>query len=291
MLDRALADTDPKLTDVIVMTAKMIADNSYGGPAGELDPYDQELMTAVVQKAEQVGKQVKPLIIPTNKPLYAILKTAADLQVHELVAGGSNIYTADEQMEQMSFYWITLHHGQMAPLTVKIFTRDREVQFDLGGGHRIPKPGESQARSVAELRDAGVGISRVLVVLDDSSEGLDSFQSLLTMIDPLVPMTAAVVGHQGFVDKMKHQAEQVERTVEFFSLEEPKADTLVRRATTEQADLMVFTLGEVHPEESQLPLPEWIADVLKKAPCRVSLTTSPCVPDEVIDRGAQVAAK
>src|ERR1051325_4918056 len=117
-------------------------------------------MTAVVQKAEQVGKHVKPLIIPTNKPLFAILKTAVDLKVHELVVGGSNVYTADEQMEQMSFYWITLNQGQMEPLTVKILTRDREVQFDLGGGHRIPKPGEVQARSVAELRAAGVGVNR-----------------------------------------------------------------------------------------------------------------------------------
>jgi nucleotide-binding universal stress UspA family protein len=290
MLERALADTDPKLTDVVVMTAKMISDTTYGGPDGELDPYDQELMTAVVQKAEQVGKHVKPLIIPTNKPLYAILKTAADLKVHELVVGGSNVYTADEQMEQMSFYWITLHHGQMAPLTVKILTRDREVQFDLGGGNRIPKPGESQARSVAELRAAGVGVARVLVVLDDSSEGLDTFQSILTMIDPLVPLSAAIVGDNGFVEKMKHQADQVERKVAFFALDDPKAETLLRRATADQVDLLIITLGEVHPHESHLPLPGWIAEVLKKAPCPVSLTTSPFVPDEVIDRGAQPAA-
>jgi amino acid transporter/nucleotide-binding universal stress UspA family protein len=289
MLERALADTDPKVTDVVVMTAKTIADNAYGGPDGELDPYDQELMTAVVQKAEQVGKHVKPLIIPTNKPLFAILKTAADLKIHELVVGGSNIYTADEQMEQMSFYWITLHHGQMAPLTVKILTRDREVQFDLGGGNRIPKPGEVQARSVAELRDAGVGIGRVLIVLNDSPEGLDSFQSLLTMIDPQVPMSVAIVGDRGFADKMKNQAEQVERKVAFFALEEPKADALARRATADQADLLVIPLGEVHPQDAQLPLPEWVADVVRKSPCPVALTTTPFVPDEVIDRGTESA--
>ncbi len=287
MLERALVDTDPQITDVVVMTAKMISDTTYGGPDGQLDPYDQELMTAVVQKAEQVGKRVRPLIIPTNKPLFAILKTAAELMIHELVVGGSNVYTADEQMEQMSFYWITLHHGQMAPLTVKILTRDREIQFDLGGGNRIPKPGEISARSVAELRAAGVGVSRVLVVLDDSSEGLDTFQSILTMIDPLVPLSAAIIGEQGFADKMKHQAEQVERKVEFFALGEPKAETLLSKATAVQADLMLITLGEVHPQDGNLPLPEWVSDVLRKAPCPVSLTTTPFVPDEVIDRGVQ----
>lgn len=289
MLERALADTDAKVTDVVVMTAKNIADDKYGGPDGELDPYDQELMTAVVQKAEQVGKPVKPLIIPTNKPLYAIMKTAADLGIQELVVGGSNVYTADEQMEQMSFYWITIHQGQTVPLTVKILTRDREIQFDLGAGYRIPKPGENQARSVADLRAAGVGVSRVLVVLDDSSEGLDAFQSILTMIDPLVPMTVATVGDLGFIAKMKHQADQVDRPITFFALDANPAATLLSRATADQADLMIITLGEVHPQDTKLSLPSWVADVVRKAPCRVALTTAPFVPDEVIDRSIAAA--
>ena len=33
-------------------------------------------MTAVVNLAEQAGKQVKPLIVPTNKPFYALTRTA-----------------------------------------------------------------------------------------------------------------------------------------------------------------------------------------------------------------------
>ena len=31
-----------------------------------LDIYDQELLTAVVQRAETTGKEVKPLIVPTD---------------------------------------------------------------------------------------------------------------------------------------------------------------------------------------------------------------------------------
>ena len=34
------------------------------GWSGQLDRYDQELMTAVVTRAEKVGKQVKPLFAP-----------------------------------------------------------------------------------------------------------------------------------------------------------------------------------------------------------------------------------
>ena len=82
--------------------------------------------------------------------------------------GASNKYTADEQLEQIAFYWINLHDGQPAPLTVRILSRDRDVYLDLGGGNRIPKISERQARSVAELRAAGVGVDRVLLLHDGS---------------------------------------------------------------------------------------------------------------------------
>src|SRR5205823_11552877 len=108
----------------------------------DLDAYDQQLMTAVVQRAERAGKQVRPMIVPTNNPLHAVLRTAKDLQAHELIVGASNKYTADEQLEQIAFYWISMHHGEPAPLTVRIMSRDRDVALDLGGGNRIPKISE-----------------------------------------------------------------------------------------------------------------------------------------------------
>src|SRR5262249_39125661 len=154
------AETDPETTGVVVMTAKYsppgsgLPDLHPGSPAGcgDLDTYDQQLMTEVVQKAERAGKEVKPLIVPTNNPLYAVLNTAKDLQAHELIMGASNKYTADEQLEQIAFYWISLHSGNPAPLTVRILSRDRDMYLDLGGGNRIPKISERRARSVAELR-------------------------------------------------------------------------------------------------------------------------------------------
>ena len=130
----------------------------------DLDAYDQKLMTAVVDRAEKAGKQVKPLIVPTNNPLHAVLKTAMDLQAQELIMGASNKYTVDEQLEQIAFYWINLHGGNPAPLTVRILSRERDVYLDIAGGSRIPKISERSARSVAELRAAGVGVDRVIAV-------------------------------------------------------------------------------------------------------------------------------
>src|SRR5262249_58315257 len=124
----------------------------------------------------------------TNNPLHAVLNTAKDLQAHELIVGASNKYTADEQMEQIAFYWISLHGGNPAPLTVRILSRDRDMYLDLAGGNRIPKISERKARSVAELRAAGVGVDRVLLAHDRRPANNDLFQAVLTMLDPQVAL-------------------------------------------------------------------------------------------------------
>ena len=80
MLDKALADTDPQTTDVVVMTAKVELPGA-GCDSSEhaLDTYDQQLLTAVVNHAEKLGKTVTPLMVPTNNALHAVLNTAKDL--------------------------------------------------------------------------------------------------------------------------------------------------------------------------------------------------------------------
>ena len=75
MLERCLAETDPETTDVVVMTATVL-------PLGSADlkptitEEDRQLLTAVVNLAEHAGKPVKPLIVPTNEPFYAMTRTA-----------------------------------------------------------------------------------------------------------------------------------------------------------------------------------------------------------------------
>src|SRR5262249_39803582 len=155
-------------TNVVVMTAKNqpVGEGAGAGPDVGLDVYDQQLMTAVVNLAEKAGKQVVPLIVPTKDPLHAVVRMAKDLKAQELVGGASNKFTADEQLDQIAFLWITQHEGETPPLTVRILARHRDVYFDLGGGSRIPKISERKARSVAELRAAGVGVDRVLLAHD-----------------------------------------------------------------------------------------------------------------------------
>jgi amino acid transporter/nucleotide-binding universal stress UspA family protein len=290
MLEKTLAETDPETTDVIIMTAKVIpvGDTPFAGPT--LDDYDQHLMTAVVGRAEKAGKQVKPLIVPTNNPLHAVLRTAKDLKAQELVVGASNKYTADEQLEQMAFYWINLHDGQSAPLTIRILGRDRDVHLDLAGGNRIPRISERKARSVAELRAAGVGVDRVLLTHDGSPENSDLFQTVLTALDPQVVLAVAHLTPEGQVPANGNgslpqdvdRARRLGREIQIHPVQgsEPAAEVL-RLAREGQYDLIIVCLPrETASGQTSTPDTQYI---LRHASCPVFLAAPAAIPQEVAD--------
>jgi amino acid transporter/nucleotide-binding universal stress UspA family protein len=298
MLEKALAETDPDTTDVVVMTAKHIP--TGGGMKthpDDLDRYDQELMTAVVNVAEKAGKEVHPLIVPTNNPLHAVIRTAKELQAQELIMGASNIYTADEQLEQIGFYWINLHQGQTAPLTVHILSRQRDMYLDLGGGNRIPKISERKARSVAELRAAGVGVDRVLLVYDGSAGGSDLFQAVLTMLDPQVALTVVPLVPRGtephnghhLVKQDQERAKQLDRELEVFSVDGDPGVKIVDLARDKEYDLIILYLPEEMPSGKSMPLPPWADYILRHAHCQVFIAPAPLIPPEIIDVPKQAA--
>jgi amino acid transporter len=291
MLEKALVEADPLTTEIIVMTAKYIPPGAAQPVHPELDVYDQQLMTAVVKKAELAGKVVKPMIVPTNNPLHAVLQTAKDLQVQELVVGGSNKYTADEQMEQIAFYWISLHHGQPAPLTVRIMTRDRDMALDLGGGSRIPKVSEAHARSVAELRAAGVGVDRVLLLHDGSPSGSDLFQSVLTMLDPQIALTLVPIVREGTeidngrgrIEQDHQRAEKLGRAVATHEVGGDVAVGVVKLAQADQYDLIIVPLPSDTAVRADQPLDAVCLGILRHAHCAVFVAATPLIPLEVVD--------
>jgi amino acid transporter/nucleotide-binding universal stress UspA family protein len=291
MLEKALAETDPETTSVVVMTAKMVPLGDTPIPSPHLDPYDQQLMTAVVDLAERIGKEVKPLIVLTNNPLYTVLQTAKNLQAHELIMGASNKYTADEQLEQIAFLWISLHDGQTAPLTVRILSRDRDMYLDLAGGNRIPKISERRARSVAELRAAGVGIDRVLLAHDGTPASSDLFQGVLTMLDPMValglvslvpPGVEPLNGH-GLVQQDKERARNLGRELQVYTPDGDAAAAIVRLARENQYDLVILPLPEEQSGAAAALVDRRNAYVQRNAHCRVFLAAPPVIPPEVMD--------
>src|SRR5262249_8177860 len=130
---------------------------------------------------------------------------------NELIMGASNKYTVEEQLDQIDLYWITLHDGNPAALTVRLISREFETHpHDLAGGNRIPKISERRARSVAELRAAGVGVDRVLLLHDGTPACSDLFQAVLTMIDPQVLLGVVPVKANGAERVNGHPLEQDE---------------------------------------------------------------------------------
>lgn len=286
MLEKTLAETDPDTTDVAVMTAQVTSrgDTSTLGP--DLDQYNRTLMTAVVNRAEKAGKEVHPLIIRTNNPLYAVVHTAKDIDAQELVLGASNAYMADEQIEQIAFYWINMHGGNPTPLTVRILSRNRDIYFDLVGGNRIPKIGERKARSVAELREAGIGVHHVLLVHYGTSASSDLFAATLTMLDPMValsvvpaPLASERPSESDLLQQDLQRAEKLKREVEVCKLPEGDPNQqIVALAKQLQCNLLI--LEEIEESMTDMPLALDCRAIVRNSPCPVCLVTLPAIPHE-----------
>jgi nucleotide-binding universal stress UspA family protein len=271
------------------MTAKVtLPGETWSGPQ-DLDPQDGQLMSAVLGVAERAGKQVRPLILRTNNPLYAVMQTARDLQAHELIVGASNKYTVDEQLEQIAFYWINLHKGQPAPLTVRVLSPDRDIYLDLGGGNRIPKQGERHARSAAQLRAAGLGVKRLLFVHDRGPAASDLFQTVLTLLDPKVTLALAIlaarlpdeIGDPTFILQDRERARQLGRDLPIH--EDLDLPAVVRLAREEKFDLIVLPLAPDQTVSTPGSLDDRTGYLLRHAHCPVFLAALPIIPDEVID--------
>jgi amino acid transporter len=256
MLEKSLAETDPDTTNLVVMTAKVLPQGDDSFTPG-LDTYEQELMTAVVMRAEKAGKEVKPLIIPTNNPLNAVLKTAFDLGAQEVVMGASNKYATDMQLEEIQFNWLVITGGQARPLSVRILGRDRDVYLDIEGGNRVPKMSERQARSVEELRAAGVGVNRVLLIHDGTSRGSDLFQQVLTMLDPQVAFDVAYRGES--TPALEHdlaRSAKFERGTRAHTLDGSFAEAVMKLSDAENYDLIIVATPDDMSDDAEVLRPE-----------------------------------
>jgi amino acid transporter/nucleotide-binding universal stress UspA family protein len=293
MLEKALLDNDPVTTDVIVMTAKVEppGGSSRGGEI-DLDTYDRQLMTAVVDRAEKLGKKVLPLIVPTNNPLSAVLMTAKDIGAQEVMLGASNKYTAEEQLDQIALYWISLNEGHPQGLTVHIVSADRDVSFDLEGGSRIPRAAERQARTVAELRAAGIGVRRVLMAHDSTPSSHDVFEWLLTMLSPEVDLDLVAVtppevstheaNGKSAMDRDQQRATQLGRKLKILATEPQTGPDIVRTAREGNYNVIVLPWSEEKRISSGPLEADWVRYVLQNSPCSVFLASHPMIPKEVV---------
>jgi amino acid transporter len=147
VLEKVLNEVDPKTTDVIVLFTKVLLPAQGHPEKINLDIYQQQLMTAVVERAEKAGKEVKVLVVPTNIIWHAVLKTAKTLRAQEVVIEAHRRFRAHDVLRwsgreipsnshlgQVASYWESLNEGQTVPLTVRVVSRNKEVRLHLGSG-------------------------------------------------------------------------------------------------------------------------------------------------------------
>jgi amino acid transporter len=292
MLQRALDETDPETTDVIVMTAKTTPVGDAAPNFAELDRYDRKLMTAVIELAEKAGKHIIPMVVPTNNPLYAVMNTAKSLGVQELVVGASNKFTAEEQLDQMAFYWISLDEGRQVPLTIRVLSRNWDVHYDIAGGNRIPRISERKARSVGELRAAGVGVRRVLMVHDNTPHASDLFDMVITALDPAVVFDLVHVpgGRTNGGSSLTpgnclamdiEQAHKIGREVAVHTITADPGPEIVRLVQEQEYDLLV--LEDPAASEEAADTITWQRCIRERSSCALCLLSLPAIPREVVD--------
>jgi hypothetical protein len=136
MLDKILRETDTNKRDVIVLTCKVLPRLTQGVTTAEteMSQEDRELLTRIVTVAENIGKHVKPIVLPTNNPLYAIARAARDLKATEVVLGVSEKVHAEEQLEQFALAWgssLAELAGEAPSLIVRIIGPQIEIKMDL----------------------------------------------------------------------------------------------------------------------------------------------------------------
>jgi hypothetical protein len=237
-----------------------------------------------------LGKSVTPLLVPTNNALHAVLTTAKDLPTQEVVLGASNKYTVEEQLDQLALYWINLHGGTPPGLTVHIASAGRCVTFDLEGGNRIPKAAERQARSVVDLRAAGVGVRRVLFAHDGTRAGRDIFEWLLTMLAAdvdldIVPVPSGqTAGDEArtAIEADRQWAQQLGRTLRVLANEPPSGPDIIRLASEGRYDAIVLQAPGESSAAFASAIEDWMRYVLQNATCGVFIAAHPAIPREIV---------
>jgi amino acid transporter len=138
VLEKILNEVDTNQRDVVVVTCKVLPARTLGVTDQELsmDDTDRELLTRIVSVAEHVGKQIYPVVLPTNNPLYAIATTARDLEAREVVLGVSEIMHGETQLEQFALAWGSAtadpQYRQIADrLTVRIIGPQLELKYEM----------------------------------------------------------------------------------------------------------------------------------------------------------------
>ncbi len=290
MLERTLAETDPETTEVVVMTASFIPPGSDDF-SPRITTQDRQLLTAVVNLAEHVGKPVKPVIVPTNEPFFALTTTAKTVGAQELIMGPSNKYRPEDQLDQVALYWLNVCGLKPEPLTIRVLGKDRDARLDIAGGSQIPRAGGAIAAETAkilgELRRSWHGVERLLLAYDGSPLSADFLDTVVSFLDPAISVTLLDVAEEGgegedplteasrTVQYGVERARALGRNVEWRVAKGEAGPEIVKAAIEGKFDAIFMSLRGVYRRGDTTQFASNTRYVLEHAPCRVILGFAP----------------
>ena len=298
MLEKCLSETDPETTDVVVMTANVLPPAS-----GDLTPMitdqDRALLTAVVNLAEHAGKPVKPLIVPTNEPFYALARTARTIGAQELIMGMSNKFDPETLLDHVAFYWLHVCASEPAPITIRVLGKDRDVRLDIAGGSQIPKLADRAAAAanlLADLRASWHGVEKLLLAYDGSPLSADFLDTVLSFLDPAIAVTLVDVDERGesfheigglvptadesngaekIIQQGVARARELGRKVDSLVLRGEAGPQIVKAALEGKYDAIFMSLRGEYRRLDTTVMATTTRYVLQNAPCRVILGFAP----------------
>lgn len=130
-LRKVINETDIEKTDIIVMIGRVFKDKQTTQVSEELDHEEKDLFSRVVDTAEEIGKPVHTIVVPTNNAFYAIMNTAYSLNVREVIIGLSAKYRPDVQLQQLALLWGTINSDESKHILLRIVTQNREYKAEL----------------------------------------------------------------------------------------------------------------------------------------------------------------
>ena len=131
-LKRALDETDPEKTDIVVVATKVVPRRAVA-PGPGLTNSDRALLTNVVKLAEEAGKPVRPLVVPTDDPATALARIARAIGARELWMGPGRWRRPEKLIDRIARAWsaAAAGEGNSTPLTVRIVGEGQDVRREL----------------------------------------------------------------------------------------------------------------------------------------------------------------
>ncbi len=136
-LEKVLEKTNLRRHDIVVMTVRNITAGAgeYGLADSQLfSPYEKELFSHVVSRAEKQGKPVELLVVPGVNPFVALVQAAQNLKAARLVTGVSSRMASEELAHKIGQAWETLPEPRHA-FSLEVISPDRPSTYVNLGPH------------------------------------------------------------------------------------------------------------------------------------------------------------